>query len=52
MGLQGRFEEAERIASADLPPDQARANIAYLRDMLSQQNAWNLLKEQDEKKTN
>lgn len=52
VGLQGRFEEAERIASADLPPDQARANIAYLRDMLSQQNAWNLLKEQDEKKTN
>lgn len=52
VGLQGRFEEAERIASADLPPDQARSNIAYLRGMLSQQNAWNLLKEEDRKKTN
>lgn len=52
VGLQGRFDEAERIASADLPPEQARSNIAYLRDMLSQQNAWNLLKEEDRKKTN
>jgi len=39
VGLQGRFEEAETIARADLPPDQAAANVAYLRQMLSQQNA-------------
>ena len=31
VGLQGRFAEAEQIASADLPPDQAAANVAYLR---------------------
>jgi Flp pilus assembly protein TadD len=37
VGLQGRFSEAENIASADLPPDQAAANVAYLRQMLSQQ---------------
>ena len=37
VGLQGRFAEAEQIASADLPPDQAAANVAYLRQMLAQQ---------------
>jgi Flp pilus assembly protein TadD len=39
VGLQGRFDEAEGIARADLPPDQATANVAYLRQMLSQSNA-------------
>ena len=31
VGLQGRFAEAETIARADLPPDEAAANVAYLR---------------------
>jgi Flp pilus assembly protein TadD len=35
VGLQGRFAEAEAIARADLPPDQAAANVAYLRKMLA-----------------
>jgi Flp pilus assembly protein TadD len=35
IGLQGRFAEAENIARADLPPDEAAANVAYLRQMLS-----------------
>jgi Flp pilus assembly protein TadD len=39
VGLQGRFAEAEGIARADLPADQATANVAYLRQMLSQSNA-------------
>ena len=34
VGLQGRFSEAETIAKADLPPDEAAANVAYLREML------------------
>lgn len=51
VGLQGRFDEAERIASAELPPEEARANVAYLRKMLTQQNAWSQLKKED-KKTN
>ncbi|MCB1384711.1 MAG: tetratricopeptide repeat protein [Nitratireductor sp.] len=49
VGLQGRFEEAEKIAAAEMSPTDARANIAYLRQMLSQQNAWNQLKEEDKK---
>jgi Flp pilus assembly protein TadD len=40
VGLQGRFAEAERIVSADLPPAEAEANIAYLRDMLAQHKEW------------
>jgi Flp pilus assembly protein TadD len=35
VGLQGRFAEAEIIVKADLPPDQAAANVAYLKEMLS-----------------
>ena len=35
VGLQGRFAEAETIARADLPPEQAAANVAYLRQMLA-----------------
>ena len=34
IGLQGRFAEAEALVKADLPPDQAEANVAYLRQML------------------
>jgi Flp pilus assembly protein TadD len=35
VALQGRFSEAEQIAAADLPPDEAAANVAYLRQMLA-----------------
>jgi Flp pilus assembly protein TadD len=37
VGLRGRFEEAEKIASADLPDNEAAANVNYLRQMLAQQ---------------
>jgi len=39
VGLQGRFSEAEDIARADLPPDEAAANVAYLQQMLAQRSA-------------
>jgi Flp pilus assembly protein TadD len=35
VGLQGRFAEAEAIARADLPAEEASANVAYLRQMLA-----------------
>jgi Flp pilus assembly protein TadD len=37
VGLEGRFAEADQIARADLPADQAEANVAYLRQMLARQ---------------
>jgi Flp pilus assembly protein TadD len=39
VGLQGRFAEAEAIVKADLPPEEAAANVAYLKQMLSQKDS-------------
>jgi Flp pilus assembly protein TadD len=35
VGLQGRMAEAEAIVKAGRPPDEAAANVAYLRQLLS-----------------
>jgi Flp pilus assembly protein TadD len=43
VGLQGRFEEAEKIVRADLPSEEATANVAYLRQMLAQSDTWKAL---------
>jgi Flp pilus assembly protein TadD len=40
IGLQGRFEEAERLSRADLPADMASANIDYLRALLQEGRRW------------
>ncbi len=39
IGLQGRFAEAETIVKADLPADEAAANVAYLKQMLNRKDA-------------
>jgi Flp pilus assembly protein TadD len=39
VGLQGRYSEAEEIARADLPPDEAASNVAYLKQMLTMAKA-------------
>jgi Flp pilus assembly protein TadD len=39
IGLQGRFAEAEGIVKADLPADEAAANVAYLKEMLSRKDS-------------
>jgi Flp pilus assembly protein TadD len=38
VGLQGRFAEAESIVKADLPPEEAASNAAYLKKMLSRKD--------------
>jgi Flp pilus assembly protein TadD len=38
VGLQGRFAEAEDIVKADLPAEEAAANVAYLKEMLSRKD--------------
>ncbi|MDB5635793.1 MAG: hypothetical protein JWP51_701 [Bradyrhizobium sp.] len=35
VGLQGRVAEAESLVKADRPPEEAAANVAYLRRLLS-----------------
>ncbi|MCQ4631706.1 tetratricopeptide repeat protein [Shinella sp. CPCC 100929] len=52
VGLQGRFQEAENIARRELTSEQAEANVAYLRSMLTQQNAWKKLAADDSGNTN
>lgn len=47
VGLQGRFDEARQIAQRELSPQQAEANMEYLQGMLSQQNAWSMIKKED-----
>lgn len=37
IGLQGRFAEAEKIVRADLSPEEAAQNVAFLRRMLAEQ---------------
>jgi len=44
VGLQGRFDEAQRLFAAELPPPQVEANMAYIRALLTQQNRWDLIK--------
>lgn len=40
IGLEGRFDEAEKLFAAELPPDKVAANMAYIKGMLTQQNRW------------
>ena len=47
VGLQGRLPEAEKLARADLPPEQVSNNLAYLRAALGQAGAgrsWDAMK--------
>ncbi len=50
IGLQGRFDQAEQVAAGELPPQEARENVAFLRQMLSEQNAWKQLKDDKQAK--
>jgi Flp pilus assembly protein TadD len=43
LGVQGRFEEARAIYTAELPPDQVEANMTYVRALLTQQNRWDAI---------
>jgi Flp pilus assembly protein TadD len=49
LGLKGNFDEAERLARADLPPNVADSNMAYLRAMLSQPALWKQMESLDSK---
>ena len=36
---QGRFQEAQQIAQADLSPEEAAANLQYLKQMLAEEKS-------------
>ena len=52
VGLQGRFQEAENIARQELTPEQAEANMTYLKAMLAQDSNWKKLSSNDDGNTN
>ncbi len=47
VGPAGPLRRGRADRRAELSPEAAKANIAYLRQMLTQQNAWNQLKQED-----
>ena len=40
LALQGKFQEAEVAQRADMSPEQSAANVASIRQMISQSDAW------------
>lgn len=40
LALQGKFSEAEQVSARDLPPAEAKENVAAIRKMISQSNIW------------
>ncbi|MGL5115643.1 MAG: tetratricopeptide repeat protein [Beijerinckiaceae bacterium] len=51
LALQGKFQESERAASQDMSPQDAAANIAYVRSMTAQNNSWKQLQNAERKLT-
>jgi len=47
LALGGKVDEAQRVASQDLTPEEAAQNVAYLRSMVGQNNNWKKLKQID-----
>ncbi len=50
LGLQGKYGEAEAVARNELDPQQAAANIAYLKSMMTQADRWKEIEAGDRKK--
>ncbi|MGE7413450.1 tetratricopeptide repeat protein [Methylobacterium tarhaniae] len=49
LGLQGRFSEAEQVLTRDLGPAEAAQNVAALRAVVSQPNAWKAIRSAEKK---
>jgi len=49
LALQGKFSEAQTISARDLSPVDAAANVASIRQMISQSNTWQQIQKLDPK---
>lgn len=45
LGLQGKFDEAERLQLADLPPQMAAQNMAWMRAMTAERRSWDQVRD-------
>lgn len=43
LALQGKFGEAEQIMGRDLPPEEAKQNVAAIRRMIAESDTWRRL---------
>jgi Flp pilus assembly protein TadD len=50
LGLQGKFDAADAVLRQTLAPEEARANLAALREMVSQPNSWAAIRSAESKK--
>ena len=44
LGVQGKFDEVEQVAAADLPPALIAANREYFRSLLNPSRSWETLR--------
>jgi Flp pilus assembly protein TadD len=44
LGVQGKFDEAEKLAGADMPKMLVEANKDYFRSMLTPSRTWTTLR--------
>ncbi len=49
LALEGKFDEAQRVAERDLQPLQAAENVAAIRQMIAQSDTWNQIRAVDGK---
>ncbi|MGL4635597.1 MAG: tetratricopeptide repeat protein [Beijerinckiaceae bacterium] len=49
LALQGKFRESEEMASKDLSPADAAANMDFVRSMTAQNNSWRQMQSMDRK---
>lgn len=47
LALQGKFDEAQRVAQRDMSPIQAAENVATIRQMIAQANPWSQIRALD-----
>jgi Flp pilus assembly protein TadD len=50
LGLQGKFSEAETVARQDLPPVEAAQSMAAVRQIISQNNSWQKMRNLDKER--
>lgn len=51
LGVQGKFDEARKVVSVDLSPQQADENMTYIRSMLKQDDRWKAIAAQSKQKS-
>jgi Flp pilus assembly protein TadD len=49
LALEGKFDDAQRVAQRDMQPIQAAENVEAIKEMIAQNNTWNQIRAADSK---